>query len=72
MKKEENDKQVSRTVSDGHVEKMAEYENTREEQLLIMHSKSKTQALTVKGSGDTGVGITHSLASNLYSVPHFC
>jgi hypothetical protein len=41
---------------------MEEYENTRDE--LNMHSNSKTQALTVKVSGDAGVGITHSLASN--------
>jgi hypothetical protein len=32
---------------------MAEYENTREE--LTMHSNSKTQALTVKVSGDAGM-----------------
>jgi len=51
---------------------MAKYVNTREEQLLTMRSNSKTQALTVKVSGDAGVGITHSLALNFYSIPHFC
>jgi hypothetical protein len=72
VKKQENDKQVSRTVSERHVERMAKYENTREEQLLTMHSNSKTQALTVKFSRDAGVGITHLLALNFYSIPHIC
>jgi hypothetical protein len=49
---------------------MAKYKNTREE--MTMHSNSETQALTVKVSRDAGVGITHSLASNFYSVPHVC
>jgi hypothetical protein len=55
VKKQENDKQVSRTVSERHVERIVEHENIRQEQLLTMHSNSKHRNLLSKFHGMLGL-----------------